>query len=302
MGYRCRWIAVRASERAEALSELQFSVTQELGEAVHDTGLYAVAIADWFVVIGDGRDFMDLVERRQAERLSVRDEVLFFYTDDSEMYAELTCYRSGETSWSVFYDGSDGIAEPTIDGPVPDRAQSIIAAALDEQKAAGEDAADYIYDAVAEIGRTLAGFRHDQTLGDGEHLPIYQLEAPSSRTLQPAAAARSAPTLDAALAAARRVLGDRTIEAMVNEAGVVELYLVVHAVTTPHGPDEIALDRIRAKGLEADEGDELLFPFYYLPDDAGMAADQRHTGLAALLDIPPGAFDAMQRELARPAS
>ena len=68
MGYRCRWIAVRASERADALSQLQLSITHELNEAVHDTGLYAVAIAEWFVVIGDGRDFMDLVERRQAER------------------------------------------------------------------------------------------------------------------------------------------------------------------------------------------------------------------------------------------
>jgi hypothetical protein len=299
MGYRCRWIAVRASERAEALSQLQFSVTHELTEAVHDTGLYAVAIADWFVIIGDGNDFMDLVERRQAERLSARAEVLFFYTNDTEMYAELSCYRGGETSWSIFYDGSDGIAEPTIDGPVPARARSIIAAALDEQKAAGEDAADFIYDAVAEIGRDLVGFRHDQTLGDGAHLPIYQLEAPRSGAPETIAAARPAPSRDIAVAAAKRVLGDRTIEAIVNEVGIVELYLVVHAVTAPHGPDEISLAQIRAKGLEADEGDELLFPFYYLPEDDEMASDQQDSGLASLLDIPPDAFDAMQRELAR---
>jgi hypothetical protein len=116
--------------------------------------------------------------------------------------------------------------------------------------------------------------------------------------IEPGAADRPAPPLDAALDAAKKVLGSRAIEAVVNDVGVVELYLVVHAVTTPRDPDEIAIDQVRAKGLEADEGDELLFPFYYLRDDEEMASDQRRSGIATLLKIPSDAFDAMQRELA----
>lgn len=106
------------------------------------------------------------------------------------------------------------------------------------------------------------------------------------------------PPVDAALAAAQKVLGTRTLEAIVNEAGVVELYVVVQPVAVPNGPDEIALDQARARGIEADDGDELLFPFYYLPDDEEKADDQQASGFAALLKIPYEAFDAMQRELA----
>lgn len=108
----------------------------------------------------------------------------------------------------------------------------------------------------------------------------------------------AAPPVDAALAAAHKVLGTRTLEAIVNEAGVVELYVVVQPVASPSGPDEIALEEAREQGIEADDGDELLFPFYYLPDDAEKADDQQATGFAALLKIPGDAFDAMQRELA----
>jgi hypothetical protein len=110
---------------------------------------------------------------------------------------------------------------------------------------------------------------------------------------------RPAPPLELVRDAAQRVLGARTIEVMVNDGGVVELFLVVKAVTAPRGPDEVAVDQVCAIGLEADVGDELLFPFYYLLADEDMASDQRASGIATLLGIPGDAFEAMQRELAR---
>lgn len=108
----------------------------------------------------------------------------------------------------------------------------------------------------------------------------------------------AAPPVDAVLAAGHKALGTRTLEAIVNDAGVVELYVVVQPVASPSGPDEIALDQARAHGIEADDGDELLFPVYYLPDDEDKADDQQQSGFAALLEIPVEAFHEIQRELA----
>jgi hypothetical protein len=65
-------------------------------------------------VFGDGWDYMDIVQRGEAQRLS----------DDGEM---------------------------------------------------SEPVADHIYDVVAELGRELTGFRHDRTLVEGKHLPVYAL-------------------------------------------------------------------------------------------------------------------------------
>ena len=133
--------------------------------------------------------------------------------------------------------------------------------------------------------------------GGGRERETVDTTSSARRAIEPRAADRPAPALDTVLAAAKKVLGSRTIETVVNDLGVVELYLVVRAVTAPRGPNEIGIDQVGAKGLEVDEGDELLFPFYYLPDDEEMASDQRHSGIATLLNIPSDAFDAMQREL-----
>ena len=304
MGYRCRWIAVRAGDGAEILSFLRFSIVQELREQVYDTGLHAVAMPGWFVVIGDGSEFMDLVERSHAEGLSERNEAILFCADDSDLYAEVSSYVGGVTSWSISYNGGAGAEAPTVDGNVPASTLSLLAAAVDEQDAAseGKPAFDRIYEAVAEIARGVVGFRHDQTSSAGEHLPVYRLEPldrarSAPQTIQTGEAGPSAPSRDAIVAAAHEVLGPRAIEMIVNDVGVVELYLVVRAVTASPEPGEIAVARARAQGVEADDGDELLFPFYYLPEDESKAAAQQRSGIAAMLQIPSHSFEAMQREL-----
>jgi len=58
MGYRCRWIALRDRDRVDVFARLKLEVTGELNEEVYDTGLYAVDVDGWLVLIGDGWDFM----------------------------------------------------------------------------------------------------------------------------------------------------------------------------------------------------------------------------------------------------
>lgn len=154
-----------------------FAVTGELNEEVYDTGLYTVDIDGWLIVFGDGWDFMGLIEREQAVRLSDRGEVVFLYTDDTPMCAEIAFFVGGKEVWSISYDGLNGIGTPVLAGQLPDGVTSVLALARKEQEAAGGATADvdHLYDVVAEAGRKVVGFRHDETLSTGAHLPIFQL-------------------------------------------------------------------------------------------------------------------------------
>lgn len=182
MGFRCRWVAVRDGTRDDVLAQLQFAAKAQHDEAIYDTGLYAVDVNGWVIVIGDGWDFMDLVQREHAAQLARRGEVVFFYADDSAMATELSSFSEGGLRWSFAYDGSDGPRAPQLEGDVPEAVTAALAAALDEKaRATGEDAdLDYIYDVAAAAGLELLGFRHDQSLSSGKHLPIFELSVRSA--------------------------------------------------------------------------------------------------------------------------
>ncbi len=179
MGFRCRWLATKNRDRDEVLEQLRFKVMAELVEEVYDTGLYALEVDDWLVVIGDGFDHMDKVKRAAAAKLSVGGEVLYLYTEDSTMAFELAMFAEGKERWSVAYDGRDGVTTPTFQGAVPWDMRVLLARLEKQQSKAGGPKADvdHIYELAPLYAVELVGFRHDQTLGSGEHVPIWQLAA-----------------------------------------------------------------------------------------------------------------------------
>ena len=168
---------MRGRDKAEVLARLKVIVTGEIEDEIYDPGLYAFDIGSWLVIFGDGWDYMDVLTRRDAARLSNKGEVLFLYTDDTPMSAELTSFVDGQVKWSIVYDGGDGPARPTIEGTLPSEARRLIAAAEKAQK--GVRDVDHVYDVVPELGLALVGFRHDQTPGAGKHLPVLQLALPA---------------------------------------------------------------------------------------------------------------------------
>ena len=186
MGYRCRWLATQGRERDDVLGSLRLHVVGELIEEVHDTGLYALEVGDWLVVIGDGRDHVNQVKRAEAARLSAGGDVIYFHTDDSSMAFELTRFRAGGALWSITYDGGDGVATPTFTGAVPWRARGLLRSLEKAQVKAGGPKAgvDHLYELAPAYAMELVGFRHDTSLGTGEHVPIWQL-APTGRRAAP---------------------------------------------------------------------------------------------------------------------
>lgn len=179
MGYRCRWLATKGRERDEVLARLGFQVIAEIVEEVYDTGLYALEVDDWLVVIGDGFDHMTQVKRAQAAKLSEGGDVVYLYTDDSAMAFELAVFSAGTLQWAIVYDGGDGVTAPTFEGKVPLEVRAWHARLEKKQAEAGGPKAgvDHIYELAPAYGEKLVGFRHDESLGSGDHVPVWQLAA-----------------------------------------------------------------------------------------------------------------------------
>ncbi len=175
MGYRASWLAVKAGDLATVLDVVALSQKQELHEEVYDPGHYALKLEQWWIVIGDGSEAMHTMEEAHAKALSTGTEALFFTCNDTSMCARLVAFSGGKESWALDYDGSNGPGKNVVSGKPPAVVTQAIAKAEEEQRKAGKDV-DYAYDAAPEIGLALTGFRHDQTLSSGEHLPIFVLQ------------------------------------------------------------------------------------------------------------------------------
>ncbi len=165
------------------LDRLNFKVVGELVEEVYDTGLYALEVDDWLIVIGDGFDHRDKVKRAEAARLSDDGDVVYLATDDAAMTFELTLFGEGQERWSITYDGSDGVAAPSFAGAIPWGARTLLGKLEKEQAKAGGPKADvdHIYELAPAYAMELVGFRHDESLGTGDHVPIWQLAARTGR-------------------------------------------------------------------------------------------------------------------------
>lgn len=183
MEFRCRWLATRGRDRDDVLERLRFKIIGELVEEVYDTGLYALEVDDWLVVLGDGFTHMDKVKRAEAARLSEGGDVIFLHTDDAAMTFEVAMFGEREEKWSITYDGSDGVTAPVFAGAVPWGARTLHAKLEKAQANAGgpKSEVDHIYDLAAAYAMEVVGFRHDRSLGTGEHVPIWQIAPRTSR-------------------------------------------------------------------------------------------------------------------------
>ncbi|MDX2088605.1 MAG: hypothetical protein SFX73_12190 [Kofleriaceae bacterium] len=179
MGFRCRWFATKGRDRDDVLGRLGFKIVEEIVEPVYDPGLYALEVDDWLVVIGDGYDHMHSVKRAQAAQLSDGGDVVYLFTDDTPMTFELAMFRAGEPLWTITYDGSDGVTSPTFAGKVPFAMRALLGRLEKEQAKAGGPKADvdHIYELAPVYAKDLVGFRHDESLGSHDHLPIWKLSA-----------------------------------------------------------------------------------------------------------------------------
>lgn len=162
MGFRNSWVATEGP-LARLLRAGGWQMTGEETDFL-ETGLYALELPGWSLVIGSGWDAMPRV---RASHASAAGNALFLTQDDSSMGAMLLGYVVGKKCWSIVYDGSEGVGTPVFEGEVPPEAAAIWEKCrADQHKAGGLDAGvDYHYELVPELARVLTGFRHDRDPG-----------------------------------------------------------------------------------------------------------------------------------------
>jgi len=104
-------------------------------------------------------------------------DVVYMYTDDAAMAFELAMFRGGKELWSIAYDGGDGVTAPSFEGAVPWGARALLGKLEKEQAKAGGPKADvdHTYELAPTYAKEMVGFRHDESLRSGDHVPIWQL-------------------------------------------------------------------------------------------------------------------------------
>lgn len=135
-----------------------------------DIGLYLLSLspnaardAPWTLVFALGSEHYECLHDGMATKLSRRGEPAYhFWCTDTAMVTELTCYTDGRPAWSVAIS-PDHDSRPGVAGTPPGWVRAI----LDERELQQTEAdlakerVDHLYDATADIGYALMGFRHD---------------------------------------------------------------------------------------------------------------------------------------------
>jgi len=89
--------------------------------------------------------------------------------------------------WAGSYGGSDGEPKGAFTGAVPWGMRTLLGRLEKEQAKAGGPKAevDHIHELAPTYAMEVVGFRHDESLGSGDHVPIWQLAVRTSRASAP---------------------------------------------------------------------------------------------------------------------
>lgn len=190
MGFRSTWLGVRGLELGRVLEVLDWEPTGA-EEGLMETGLWAVRRGAWVVVCASGWEYMTLLAEEHGASLSKEAPALFWQGDDSSMVSSLVAYESGQETWSLFYDGQNGVSSPEVSEGEPEAVRLAVAQQQELQDDAESDV-DYLYESAHVAGDLLTGFRHDEgEPPDGE--PLYLQLRPRT---DPPGAKRSFRTLE----------------------------------------------------------------------------------------------------------
>jgi hypothetical protein len=166
VGLSSSWLAVRGKSSQAALQELALAPTGERDELPAESPIAGVALpGGWYVVILDHGFF----EEPTIRDLSIGCEVVAGFVEEHVMYSRAEQWRDGALIWRVVHDAQEGIRHLELEGALPADSDAVRKRLVDEQEAAGGEAAgvDYMFDAPPDIARLVTGFSYDLEPEDG---------------------------------------------------------------------------------------------------------------------------------------
>jgi hypothetical protein len=166
VGLSSSWLAVRGKPSEAVLQELGLAPTGERDELPAESPIAGVTLpGGWYAVVLD-HDFFEDETIRDA---SSGCEVVAGFVEEHVMYSRAEQWRDGGLIWRLVHDAQEGILDLQLEGDLPPECEAVRKRLLDEQEAAGGEAAgvDYIFEAPPDVARLVTGFSYDLEPDDG---------------------------------------------------------------------------------------------------------------------------------------
>ena len=163
MGFSLEWLAIKDASADQVCAALGVERTGAFGDAL-SAPIMGVALPSghYLVLVDDRSREVVMLHDSFVDDPGLENEVLSFACNDGIMMTALQSWTNGNCNWIVSRWEPNEDCE--LEGPVPEAFHEINAKLQAKQQNSQD--ADYIYDATAELGKALTGFRHDEAFDD----------------------------------------------------------------------------------------------------------------------------------------
>jgi hypothetical protein len=167
MGYSLSWVAVKNANPEAVNSLLGLRETDVWEELAKSKAAGASIPTGWYLVLFHRKELSE----HTLSKLSSVGEVVYCFVEDHVMFSQASGWKDGKFFWSVTHDCEKGKYHLDIKGDAPPSLKDIHARLKSQQNAEDEDV-DHVYDAPAELAKTLTGFRHDEGMPGMKQRPF----------------------------------------------------------------------------------------------------------------------------------
>jgi hypothetical protein len=174
MGYSLSWAAIKNAAPEAVHSLLRLSATHAWEEIPESEIVGASLPTGWYLVLFNQKEMDD----NDLEKLSSLGDVVYCLVEDHVMFSRASGWKRGKLQWSVTHDCEEGRYHLEVEGTAPSSLQSIRAEVIAKQDVAGGENAnvDHVYDAPAQLAKSLTGFRHDEDISGTKEHPFQVLQ------------------------------------------------------------------------------------------------------------------------------
>lgn len=181
MGFSLSWLAVRGKPRDTVFAELGLAATGAR-EEIPESPLVATDLpGGWLVVVANNDT--RFADEAVLARVSKGGETVSCFVEEHVMCSQASAWQDGAEVWFVGHESERGIDHLHTRGTLPAGAAQEQARLVAQQREAGPDDPDFVFDGPVDLAKSITGFRHDDDPPGGRADPFEVLtEAPAKRS------------------------------------------------------------------------------------------------------------------------
>lgn len=193
MGYSLFWLGVAGKPRAQVLRELGLELGAPDDHVSVRTPVVGVTLpSGWFVVVLNRNANVWYTDEALAS-LSAGCRVMTCEVQETSMSSSAAGFQDGRQAWRMLHDEGQARDHLETEGELPPEFAAVYAAVTQRHHDAEAEAAelgveldvDHVFDAPADLGQALTGFRHDYTPPPGSEIHALTALAPGLISVVP---------------------------------------------------------------------------------------------------------------------